>query len=139
MKKIVLASCAVVLFAISVSTALAAPINAPNSTVFTLQCGEAGTFTVVTNGNGSFTPAHDLNSNAVLIPVSFGATTITLKNGAGGVVIAFTEDPTAKGSAAPKGHPAVGCTFVSTGPFSDPEFPTATSLTVSGSVIGFIA
>jgi hypothetical protein len=56
-----------------VPTAGADPVNAKNSLQLNAVCG-AQTFQVVVNGNGEFTPAHDVNSTMVFIPTAFNIT-----------------------------------------------------------------
>ena len=94
-----------------VGTAGADPIRAPTSSVFTINCGTSGTYNVVVNGNGSFTPAHDLNSNKVLIPVAFGPFSFTVTDRSGTVVDSGIEPGSSKGSAVPKGHPLLSCSY----------------------------
>ncbi len=62
---------------------LAAPAGTaladPKGETFQLVCENGKTYTVVTPpGNGNWTPAHDVNSNKVLVPVQFGAFTGTV-------------------------------------------------------------
>jgi hypothetical protein len=54
--------------------AAADPANAPGSVPVTVTCGNT-TYQAIANGNGAWTPAHDLNSNSILIPVAFGVET----------------------------------------------------------------
>jgi hypothetical protein len=46
--------------------ATADPTNAPNSAPITITCGNT-TYHAVVNGNGLWSPAHDLNSNIAAI------------------------------------------------------------------------
>jgi hypothetical protein len=123
---------AAVVFALGVlvsasAVAVAAPINAKNVGQVTIFC-PSGTYTAVVNGNGNFTPAHDVNSNTVLIPTSFGEFVGTI----GGVVV-DVEAPVAKGSAVPANGRVQECNYTL-------EFETPDGLFVgSGSVTGFIA
>lgn len=111
----------------------AAPSNAPNATVVTLDCGGAGTFDVVVNGNGEWSPGHLLAGNGVVIPVSFGEETITVRDAEGNVVDQFTEPATTKGRARTRGRERVTCGFTVT--FEEDGFTT----TVTGSVTGFMS
>lgn len=121
--------------ALPAGAATAAPVNAPNATPTALDCGTGGTFDTVTIGNGQFTPAHDLNSNRVLIPTSIGPTTFTARDAEGNVVFEET-DPTVatKGHASPRGRTLLNCTFTLSFPIE--EGGTAT---VTGSATGFVS
>jgi hypothetical protein len=106
--------------------AVAAPINAKNAGLITIYCG-SGTYTAVVNGNGNFTAAHDINSNAVLIPTAFGEFTATLDG-----VLVDVEAPTAKGSAVPANGKIQNCNYTV-------EFDTPDGhIFGSGAVTGFI-
>ena len=52
--------------------------------------------------HGPWAPAHDLNSNSVLIPVAFGVET-DVSTDPSGTIHTSTTPPRAKGSSAPKG------------------------------------
>jgi hypothetical protein len=120
---------------LAAGTAVADPVNAPHAVQFTADCGELGTFQVVSNGNGRFTPAHDLNSNAVLIPFSFGTTTFTVRDAEGNVIFEETEAAQMKGNGTvPPGRTSVTCSF--SGSFPTPEGGTAT---IAGTATGFVS
>jgi hypothetical protein len=109
-----------------------------NSGLFDVVCGST-TYHAIGEGNGHFTPAHDLASNTMLIPLSFGVFTGTSRYPDGHITVE-TDPPTAKGQSA-KQPGAVNCTysfvFVSDG--SDPTGPPAGfSFTGEGSVVGKI-
>jgi hypothetical protein len=109
--RILLASAAVLpLAALAALPASAAPARAGAVTV---QCG-ATTYQTWVNGNGQFTPAHDLASTSTLIPLAFGPITFTVTDPNGVVVESGTDPAAAKGSSA---HAAGGqwCTFSITG------------------------
>jgi len=122
----------VALTGLIVSSAMADPIGAKNSTPVTITCGRT-TYRAVVNGNGAWTPAHDLNSNSILIPVAFGVETDIFTPAGGSPEISFTT-PRAKGSAAPKGAPLINCTY-QVGPFT---FPDGSTFQANGSVTGFV-
>ena len=130
MKRIALALAlsAVALVAISAGTALAAPTGAPNARWVTATCGE-DQFTMVVNGNGAFPAAHDVSSTRVFVPVWFGETTVT---GSDKSVQTFPEGR--KGSAAPKGHTLITCSWT-----GDPEEFEGVLYTANGTVGGFFA
>lgn len=97
------------------ATALVASTGAagadPKGETFEVTCG--GTeYDVVVMGNGGFTPAHDVASNAVLVPVAFGPFTGTLTDlTTGQVVFTETEPGTTKGNSQPPGRTVLECTF----------------------------
>lgn len=120
---------------------------------FELDCGPEGTFAVVTGrGNGEFTPAFDIASNKVFVPVVFGDFTGQI-TGPDGPMEPFTEPGgPAKGSG--KQRNLVDCVFTFTDAFTvtpeeadsgdeaDPEFLPAGDYvfegggTVSGQIRG---
>jgi hypothetical protein len=54
--------------------ALADPVNAKNAQLIPASCDNGQSYQVVVNGNGEFTPAHDLASTSVFVPQSFNLT-----------------------------------------------------------------
>lgn len=116
--------------------ASADPLNAKNSFVLEVACDNGHSYTVVSNGNGNFTPVHDLNSTATLIPVSFGDQTFTLTDPNGVVVDQETAPAAAKGSSASAANRATetACTF--SGSQTDPG--SGYTFTIAGSVVGFV-
>jgi len=123
---------AVLAAALAAEATSAAPSNAPNATVVALDCGSAGAFDVVVNGNGEWTPGHLLSGNGVVVPLSFGEQTITVRDAEGNIVDQFTEPATAKGRARASGRERVSCTFSAT--FED----NGSTITAAGSVTGFM-
>ncbi len=118
-------------------TASADPVNAKGSFVTDLVCDNSQTYTVVVNGNGNFTPAHDIDSNATLIPVAFGPFSGTIRDAQGNLVDTFTEPGTSKGQSAKGGKDLVTCTFTftETSDGTDPEFPAGFTFTGTGTVL----
>src|SRR5215203_4478547 len=108
------------------SVGAAAPTNAPRSLTLTIEC-PSGTYEAVANGNGAFSPAHGIDSNAVLIPVAFGEFTGTFTD-ASGVTSTETDPPSMKGSAAPANGRLQDCTYS----FLQ-SFPDGSSFAGSGS------
>jgi hypothetical protein len=108
-----------------VSSAGADPINAKNAFKVQAMCGTK-TYTAVTNGNGTFTPAHIIGSTAVFIPTAFNLT--------------FTFTPTGgttmtdHNTATKRAH--VGNTITCTIPFQSFSSPQGT-FTIQGTVTGF--
>jgi hypothetical protein len=119
------AACALVA-AIVVPSAVADPVHAKNA--FTVQaiCGTK-TYTAVTNGNGTFTPAHIQGSTSMFIPTAFNLTlTFTPTGGT-----MMTDHNTAS-KAAPLRH-TITCTV----PFQ--SFTSADgTFTIQGTVTGFL-
>jgi hypothetical protein len=112
-------------------SAAADPSGAKNSAPVTVVCG-ATTYHAVANGNGEWSPAHDLNSNSVLIPVAFGVETDVFTPVGGPSQVTFSA-ARAKGSASPNGHPPINCSYT-VGPF---VFPDGTFVAF-GTVTGFV-
>ena len=95
----------------------------PKGETFQLVCGNGKTYEVVTPpGNGDFTPAHDVNSNTVLVPVEFGAFTGTIFQD-GVELFSFTEgERLTKGSG--KQRNTTTCSFSFRETFTVTEEPT---------------
>jgi uncharacterized lipoprotein NlpE involved in copper resistance len=71
-------------FAVAIASPVAGadPTHAKNSTLITADCG-GQMVTVSVNGNGEFTPAHDVASSSVFVPTAFVLTfTFTPTGGA---------------------------------------------------------
>ena len=118
--------------ALAAGTASADPVGARDSLPLTVDCGSAGSFDVTTNGNGNWTPAHDLNSTTMLIPVAFGPSTSTLTDSEGNIVDQQTDAGGPKGSANPAGRTLLDCSFSGGASFDDLTF------TLEGTVTGFV-
>ena len=120
--------------------ATAAGADPKNGELIPVVCDNGHRYQVAVNGNGEFTPAHDADSTAMLVPVSFGPFTGTIRNAQGQVVDSFTEPGSAKGQAAKGLTDPVQCTYtiheVSDG--SDPEFPAGFTFDGTGTVVGKI-
>jgi hypothetical protein len=117
---------------IAVAAATADPTGAKNSAPVTIVCGTT-TYDAVANGNGHWTPAHDLNSNRVLIPVAFGPETDVFTP-VGGPPETTVTPARAKGSASPNGQPQINCSYT-VGPITVPGVGT---FEASGTVTGFV-
>ena len=125
------------LLAVAATPASADPVNAPTPLLLNVVCDNGETYSAeVSPGNGSFTPAFDVNSTTMLIPLSFGPQTFTIRDTSGNIVFQSTSQPRAKGNAtsAPNRDTKTACTF--TGGGFDPA--TNTTFTISGSVVGFV-
>jgi hypothetical protein len=130
-KRVCVFALMLVLAGVAVASAMADPTGSKGSVSGTLTCPNT-TYQVVVNGSGNWNPAHDLNSNSILIPVSFGVETGVFTD-PGGTLHPFTNPPRAKGSAAPNGAPLVNCSFHLAG-----SFPDGSSVVVDGTVTGFV-
>lgn len=116
-----------------VSTAAHAdPVNAPGSLQITLTCDDGSTYEVVTIGNGHWTPAHDVNGQSTLVPLSFGTQTFTVYDAAGNVVDQESVPPSAKGALDSNKHATAFCTFT-----GSQTAPDGSRFVLNGSVIGF--
>jgi hypothetical protein len=111
--------------------AAADPGNAPRSTPVTVTCGST-TYQAVVNGNGAWSPGHDLNSNSVLIPVALGVETDVFTDPSG-TVFTSTTTPRAKGSSSPNGAPLLNCSY-----HFALSFPDGSTFVADGTVTGFV-
>ena len=128
MKRRVVTAVACVAFAaaVMVPAAAADPSNAKNSTQIVAICG-GSPINVVVNGNGEFSPAHDLGSTSVFIPTAFDLTfTFTPTVGS-----PMSETDTSAKAGPIKG--TVTCAIPNQTLFSGPDG----TATIEGSVTGF--
>jgi hypothetical protein len=114
------------LFALGASSATAAPARAGAVTVV---CGSM-TYHTWVNGNGAWTPAHDLASTTTLVPLAFGPTTFVQYDPSGAIVDQGTEPAEAKGQSS-NAAGAQWCTFA-----VDFTAPDGSRFTLSGDVLG---
>lgn len=115
--------------------ALADPVNTKESLALNVVCDNGATSMVVSNGNGNWTPAHDLGSTATLIPLAFGEQTFTVTDQSGSVVDQETTPASAKGmSASTERATRTMCSF--SGGATDPE--SGYSFSISGTVEAFV-
>jgi hypothetical protein len=121
-----------VLAGMSISPAAADPTGARNSTVIQLTC-DGEEFQAAVNGSGAWSPALDIDSNAVFVPVSFGEATFTLTDADGNVLEESTDPPRTKGAGQ---NADLTCTYTGSGTFEDPDLGVLT-FTFSGDVTGF--
>lgn len=107
-------------------TALPASADPPadvSGETLTLDCGNAGTYEVVTApGEGQWTPAFDTKSNKVFIPVAFGPASgsVTVVE-TGEVIDSFSDDSTVTKGGQRRGQPTVDCTYSTSFTESDEE------------------
>jgi hypothetical protein len=101
-------------------------------------CDNGVTYEVAVNGNGAFTPGHDLASTTILVPTSFGEFHGTVTDSDGNVIDEFVDPPMTKGSSGNQARATTtSCTLTITEIFDDPELGTLT-FTGEGSVTGFV-
>jgi hypothetical protein len=114
--------------------AQADPTNAKNALPITIACDNGQTYSAVVNGNGAWTPAHDLDSTAILIPVAFGPQTVTISDADGNIIDQETGPATQKpGASAHNRNATTNCSFIGSA-----TAPDGTTFTVSGDVQGFV-
>lgn len=110
----------------------------PGGDTFALDCDNGTSYTVVTAGNGAFTPAHDADSNTVFVPTSFGEFHGTVTDAETGEVLdEFTEPPAVKGSSEKQRGTSVTCTFTFSGDEFVPELGGTIHFEGGGTVSGF--
>ena len=123
---------ALVAVVIGAGVASAAPSNAPGAVPLTISCDNDHTYSAVANGNGVWSPAHDLDGTGILIPIAHGTESVVFTDPSG-VPHPFSFPADAKGSAVPQGATTFGCSFHGTG-----SFPDGSSFVLDGTVTGFI-
>lgn len=132
LKHVAVLALTLALTGIAVASAAADPSGAKNSVAVTITCGNT-TYDAIANGNGAWTPAHDLNSNSILIPIAFGTETDVFTPTGGSPETTFSP-PRAKGSASPNGQPQINCSYT-VGPITIPGVGTFEAF---GTVTGFV-
>ena len=119
--------CVVAIAGACVPVAGADPSNAGGSTTISVVCG-SGPTSIVMNGNGIFSPAHDTGSTSVLIPTALNVTlTFTFATGGPPVV-----DHAIVGKEAPIEN-TVTCTI----PLQKLSTSADVSATIEGTLTGF--
>lgn len=115
---------------VAAAVTIAAPASAdPKTHPIEIVCDNGVTYWAADSGRGQFTPAHDVSSNTVLVPTSFGEFHGVITDSSGAVVEEFTDPAVAKGSSAKSGATLTSCTFTTLGHFEVPELGV---LTVTG-------
>ncbi|WP_299442078.1 hypothetical protein [uncultured Phycicoccus sp.] len=116
--------------ALAATCLAAAPAHADPPAYFdiTLQC-DGETFAVSVAGNGDWTPAHDLNSPLVGVPIAFGEFTGTFTP-TDGEPETFTEPAYAKPNVPRTRNLIVDCTYTVAGEFEDGSFTGYGSVTL---------
>lgn len=111
------------------------PAGAKDALPLTVTCDNGRVYDVVSNGNGSWTPAHDLASSSTLVPLAFGETTFTITDANGTVLDSETQPASTKGQSGTQVRAtATSCSY--TGSATDPE--SGTTFTLSGTVDAFV-
>lgn len=117
-------------------TLVAASLSAPTVSAdpeaggfeLTLTC-DGVDYDVVVAGNGAWTPAHDLNSTLVGVPIAFGefSGVFTANDG---TEESFTEDPYAKPHRPRTRNIIIDCDYAISGTFPDGSFEGAGVVTI---------
>jgi hypothetical protein len=111
------------------------PSGAPEAIPLTVTCDNGVVYDVVSNGNGSWTPAHDLDSTSTLVPVAFGESTFTVTDASGTVLDTETQPASSKGQSGSQARATdISCSY--TGGATDPV--SGMTFTISGTVEGFV-
>jgi hypothetical protein len=124
--------------AASLGSAVSASADPHRGDVVPVVCDNGVTYEVAVNGNGAFTPAHDLASTTILVPTAFGEFRGTVTDSDGNVIDEFVDPPMTKGSSGNHARATTtSCTYTITDSFDDPELGLLT-FTGEGSVTGFV-
>lgn len=124
------------LVAAGLAVVVAAPAGAaPVRETVPLVCDNGKTYTAEVNGNGNFTPARDVASNTVLVPLAFGDFSGTVTDSEGNVVDEFSDPGIAKGQSGKNAKNTITCTFEFNETFTE-EGETYT-FSGGGSVTGY--
>jgi hypothetical protein len=118
---------------------ISAPASAdPKGEPLQVSCDNGTTYWAVDQGHGQFAPVHDVATNSMLIPTSFGEFHGVITDSTGAVVEEFTDPPVAKGSATKPRATSVSCTYFTSGHFDVPGLGRL-DVTGSGTVEAFVA
>jgi hypothetical protein len=110
----------------------------PHGQEILIACDNGVTYHASINGNGAWSPAHDLASTKVLIPVALGEFHGTLTDASGTVIDEFTDPAMTKGSSGKQARATTtSCTFTIDDTFQDPDLGTVT-FHGEGTVTGFV-
>ncbi|MEO6711919.1 MAG: hypothetical protein ABIM89_00650, partial [Mycobacteriales bacterium] len=118
-------------------TAAADPANSPRSMTIPIVCTDGHSYLIVVNGNGDFSPGHDVASNATLVPTAFGPFHGVVTDDAGNVIDEFTDPATSKGNSTRTRATSIACTFSFSATFTDPVLGVL-HFNGEGSVVGFV-
>jgi hypothetical protein len=107
---------------IAAALATSAPASAdPKGHSIEIRCDNGTTYWAIGQGHGQFAPVHDVDSNSMLIPTSFGEFHGVITDSTGAVVEEFTDPPATKGSSTHPRGTSVSCTYLTVGHFDVPE------------------
>lgn len=118
---------ALILGAVGVTTSTVNADPKPDGNIVLTCDGES--YDVVVAGNGAWTPAHDLDSTLIGVPVAFGEFTGTFTPN-GGEPESFTEPPFAKPHQPRTNNIILECSYTVSGAFPDGTFSGAGSVTL---------
>jgi hypothetical protein len=109
------------------------PVRAKSAFPIQIWCDNGSSYVAVANGNGAWTPAHDLGSTSILVPVWFGEQTLTVTAPDGTILDQETVPPTAKpGASMHNPNATTSCEFA-----GSVTAPDGTTFSIMGSVVGF--
>lgn len=118
-----------IMSSLTVHVVSAAPTNAPNAEAIPITCDNGASYTVISNGNGTFTPGHIIDDDGrVLIPVAF---VFEGMDSSGNVI--FSESVSKKGKMKGLSDDLIVCTFGGT--FEE----NGETFTFTGTVTLFVA
>jgi hypothetical protein len=119
-------------------TGMGAAAADPHGQEILIACDNGVTYHASINGNGAWSPAHDLASTTILIPIVIGEFHGTLTDASGTVIDEFTDPATTKGSSGNQARATTtSCTFTIDDTFEDPDLGTVT-FHGEGTVTGFV-
>lgn len=128
------AAAATVLGLATWAPAHADPANAKNAFPIQVSCDNGVDYAAVANGNGAFSPAHDLASTATLIPIAFSNQSFVITDPDGNVVDSGpVPDSMKRGASAHNKNATVHCSYSGT-----QMAPDGSTFTISGDVLGFV-
>ncbi len=120
-------------------TAVADPPAADENSTTTLSCNDGSSYNiVVAPGNGSWTPAFDVNGKSVFIPLAFEGFFFRITDANTGEVYVEESDPGVETkNYKTRGRPVLRCSFVDEVlSVDDPEFGTDVIYSFGGEVTG---
>lgn len=124
--------------AVAATLSISAPASAdPKGHPIEIVCDNGTTYWAVDKGHGQFAPVHDVDSNSMLIPTSFGDFHGVITDSTGAVVEEFTDPGAAKGSSTTSRETSVSCTYFTSGHFDVPGLGRL-DVTGTGTVEAFV-
>lgn len=118
-------------------TASADPSANPHSFEVPAVCDNGVSYEFLVAGNGEFTPAHDKESNTLLVVTGFGEAHGVLTDDEGNVLDEFTDPAVSKGNATKGRKTSVTCAFSFEESFTDPDLGLL-HFSFEGTAVGFL-